>query len=429
MNLPENGRVVIVDNKLDEALPLMKILSKSGFPFVFFNGKLGELPPEPIPAIRILFLDMVLLDAEENEPKIITGYVKSVLDKLLSKDNGPFIPIVWTKLEDYINELKDYLGSRGFNFPIIPLLKNDCRAEGTGDFDLDLIIKTLSNAMKGNEIVEFFITWENITHQAAAKTVYDVSQLKSFKAANWNDEMKTIVLKLAKSYVGKQVDEKVPNDVIHNSFFSLNGPFADNLYSIIRNDKKTNIQLKFDGISDTADNDTNGTINSKFNITEINDCKDLPGSVYANSYIDKVNPQGIFAESEEKNGDVITKITYNMHRKELEEASQIVLEVTPICDYAQRKMKVHRLIPGIMWPATLGNNIRKNALYLYFSPIIKFSDGKLYHLIFDFRYFTSIPLSKFNNSDYRFRIKQELLTDIQSKLSNHINRPGVVSLD
>jgi len=430
MKLPKNGKIVIVDNDPSEALPLMKVLSKFGHPALFFSEKEGDLPENPLTGIRVLFLDMVLIHGEENDPVIISGALKSVLDRILSQDNGPFLPIAWTKKSAHIQELRNYLDSRNFHFPIIPMKKTECKQDGSDDWDLELIQSKLTEAISGNESLDFFTSWENITNESAMTTVKQISGLKPFEET-WNEEMKSIILKLARGYVGKQLDKSNSQDVILNSFFALNAAFNDNLYTLIKTDGKIQkIDLNFEGISEKDDPETNGTINSKLNLTEIDDCKHMPGNVYDLHNSEKVCIFDLFQEVKEIDETETKTITYRDVKEELKaNLKHVVLESTPSCDYAQNKWRVSRLIPGVLWPSKFSKMIKKNAQFVYCTPIIRHSDGKLYHLVFDFRYFTSTTFEKIEDSKYLFRIKQELLTDIQSQLSSHVNRPGIISLD
>jgi len=50
-------------------------------------------------------------------------------------------------------------------------------------------------------------------------------------------------------------------------------------------------------------------------------------------------------------------------------------------------------------------------------------------MILDFRYFTSVKADELKGKNVLFRIRKELLSDIQIKLSSHINRTGVLYLE
>ena len=423
MNLPKNGRIVVVDDEPEEALPLIQALSKLGCPVSFFSEREEELPENPILGIRVLFLDMVLIKGSESDTNIISGAFKSVLGKILSDGNGPFLPIAWTNQPTYVKELKTYLDGRGFHFPIISLVKSECKPVKGEGFSLDLINSAIDREIVGNESLDFFTCWENIAHDSALTTVNQIAQLKVF-SDSWNDEMKSIILKLARSYVGKQLDKTKSCEVIANSLFSLNVAFADNLHaSILKDEDLKNIDLDFNALRETDDPDTSGIINSRLNLdlTEIDDPKPMPGNVYSLHCAQEVCLFELFKQNE--------KITYDLVKKDLKEKSKhIVLESTPACDYAQKKWKASRLLPGVLWPFEFSKHI-KNAQYVYCSPVIRYVDNKLYHLVVDFRLFTSTPIDNIDSSKYLFRIKQELLADVQSHLSSHVSRPGIISLD
>ena len=59
--IPLNGRIAIIDDVIEQALPLMRVLSKNRIPYVFYKGnRMEDLPDKPDNDIRILFLDLKL---------------------------------------------------------------------------------------------------------------------------------------------------------------------------------------------------------------------------------------------------------------------------------------------------------------------------------------------------------------------------------
>ena len=60
MNIPLNGRVVIIDDKEKEALPLFNLLSKKRIPFNYYKGtNSADFPSSPDNnKLRVLFLDL-----------------------------------------------------------------------------------------------------------------------------------------------------------------------------------------------------------------------------------------------------------------------------------------------------------------------------------------------------------------------------------
>ncbi len=68
----------------------------------------------------------------------------------------------------------------------------------------------------------------------------------------------------------------------------------------------------------------------------------------------------------------------------------------------------------------------RGAEYAYVSPVMRL-EGDLHHIVFDFRRFTSVEIGDPRLRYPAFALQSELLADMQSKLSNHVSRTGVVS--
>ena len=60
MLLPKNGRIVVIDDKYEEALPLLRSIWQNGFAAIYFNGERKYLPQAPLDDVRVIFLDMEL---------------------------------------------------------------------------------------------------------------------------------------------------------------------------------------------------------------------------------------------------------------------------------------------------------------------------------------------------------------------------------
>ena len=57
---PRDGSVLIIDDRVEEALPLLKLLSQGGVACTYYSGKDNELPERPIQKIRLAFIDIQL---------------------------------------------------------------------------------------------------------------------------------------------------------------------------------------------------------------------------------------------------------------------------------------------------------------------------------------------------------------------------------
>ena len=115
--------MVIIDDKFEEALPLFRILSKDRVAVTFFSGRIEELPPEPFRDVRMVFLDIVLEGLEGADDKTRISTLVNVINKVVSKENGPFILVIWTKHPEFIQNIQKALKEAGFYFLIVDLEK------------------------------------------------------------------------------------------------------------------------------------------------------------------------------------------------------------------------------------------------------------------------------------------------------------------
>ena len=427
MNIPENGRVVVIDDNPEEAIPLISVLSKNCVPVTYFTGNLEELPENGLNSVRFVFLDLRLVKST-NEKVVISSLV-GVLSKILKEDNGPYFIVLWSKHEDeYKSAFENAFNVDATLKKIKPLviisIEKDTYIESINDdikFKSDAILNIESKLKEKLDelgIFHLFTIWENLVHNAAGKTINDFSEFYTFDK-NWNKNIETLFFKLAKGVLDEQLDISDTENIIKTSLFSFNGVFLDGVESETRNCDLSDVELSFKDTQNNVSKEITGRINSKLLLTMDIGNTIFPGNVYDDS-IDakKVDIEGLFngkLEDYEQKDNLTSDIRH------------IYLEITPPCDYTNKKWRVSRLLPGVLWPESHGNRIKRNADFIYCSPLIVF-ENNLYYMVFDHRFYTSIEFSALNEKTPLFRARHQLLVDIQSKLSSQMNRPGVISV-
>jgi len=429
MNIPENGRVIVIDDKLeDEALPLINVLSKNCVPFTYFSGlNHKELPEKPLINTRLVFLDIVL--GTEGQPvKNKISKVISILTKIINPSNGPYIIIAWTKHTEDIDPLKKALGKKRIS-PVflLDLEKNVYMKTGESGFldnAIELIEEKLKEKLKQAGAFHLFFLWENLVHKSAGDVVRDFSSVYE-PISTWNDKLK-IFHKLAEAYAGRKLSGVSLDELIKNSLLGFNGLFIDSLENEVRSTKcPESIQEIKEG---KLDKKLIAKINSKFLLIrneKIDYCQ--PGNIYEL----RSNKYGLKMKELFRNNDIDN---YRNKEELLKKTKYILLEISPACDYAQNKLRSNRLLPGVMWPEEFSYEKKgskeelliKAAEYICTTPVISFKNNE-YRLVFDFRYFTASPI-KSSSRKSTIRVRHQLLVDIQNKLSNHIARPGFLSL-
>lgn len=420
MIIPENGRVVVIDDDATEYTPLIRALSKKGVPLSLYTERREDLPRKPLSGIRIVFLDIVLgTDGQPLNTQIST--VKNIFNAIVdeSTKNGPYILVAWTKHNDstYINAIKQALSdSKRMPTHFIDLEKNQCK-DNNGEFDINKIEDKIKKALQKTKSFRLFTLWENFLHNAGSKTVNEFSSFYDLDS-DWDNNISIIFSHLAKAYSGTKSMSTGSKQITKSALLAFNNAFMDTLENQIKGNLIASINFKTTPITPIVQ----AKINNKLLLLFDKNIKYAqPGNIYglSNKIGKKPDLNELFQDNKldtypEKN-DLISNIKY------------IFLEVSPSCDYAQEKLRIHRCLAGVLWPFDHAKKIKKYADFLYKTPSLEMNN-KLYVIVFDLRYFFSMPIQKLRNKKALFRLRRDLLIDIQSGISKHINRPGILSL-
>lgn len=424
MSFPINGRVIIVDDKLDQGLPLIKALSKRGIAFKYFTGlSVEELPIVPLKYISIIFLD-IILGTEGQSPKNKISKAIAVLRKIKDfSQPSPYILIVWTREKAIIQPLIEGLGS---NKPLfwIDLEKYECYND-EGQIDFKIIEAKLEKKLSEIKSQEFFILWENHVLRSSA-FVSDIIQNVLDEPSEWDKRVRSIFYNLAAISLGKDIQNKPDEYILKQAFKIFNKLFMDTLESNIERDSSLKPLQCFSDIKKDIDDKTKATINTKLLLSDEVNNRIEPGNIYfldSNKY--SINIFELFERHQH----------FEFEREVTEKIIYILIETTPICDYVQGKWKKTRLIPGIFIPAQyVGKKPTSKLLKIktseniYGSPLL-YVKNEIVYLVLDISLYFSLSKSTrvLKKTDYRCR--HDFFIDIQSKVVRHINRPGITYLN
>lgn len=465
MLLPISGRTVVIDDNINEALPIIQLLSKHNVPNTYYSGEEALLPESTSEGIRLVISDLHL--GSGNDIKTFMSTLNHIITEIISDTNGPYILLLWTKHKLDCDEAIDYINKRFVRKPIdiFPLDKNSCiKIDGDKylieDNAMGKIESNFRTVLEKASAMHLFILWENLVHVSAGKLVSDFSSLD--QSENWNAKMDAVFFALAKVLGGKQYNPGETDVVAKYSLLTFTNTFIDVLENNIRrytnfNEVKLDDNLKIrETISSRTfeiEPKTVATINSMLMLEEINGLalEHRPGNLYINEsngelkrlfgkmVYDSSNPDAIEIEASKRlqNYSLVAdqqERTQKSFEKEIifeikEKSKLCLLEISPLCDYSQNKWEAHRVIRGLVWPREHMDKVKTNTDFLYTTPLFELN-GESFCFIFNFCYFTSIRFGELHTDQNIIftRVRQQLLVDIQSKLAKHINRPGILSL-
>lgn len=477
MILPTNGKVVVFDDEYKEVAGLLKALSKNKIPYNYYQDEAGEdLPDTPIENVRLVFLDLELISGQKIPNHAIISTIAIRLQRILEPKNN-YILIYWStkeikykKLIDdaFENGLKDYK-------PIITISLNKAKALKQGDNIVDYIVEEIENKSEGFSLFKVFSLWENLVNDSAGDLINDFIDFIG-KDSDWDDNAKYVLYKLAQAYSGVQVNNKPELKQLEDALFTLNYTLLDSIEnSIVTNIAKESSKLK-GVISSTKKGDISfsSLINERLFVSKnhftgnIPGCLFLPekefeilGSKIEKQFVDFVKNNTLKPEGKEKilahkkkNCDeklkeiefqrkafaknynvivnsIITLPTDDPERKTLmskiiEESVKIEINISPLCDYAQAKMHCCRLLPGILLPEKYSSSVSTKNAYNYVADSVFNFEGENYYFVFDLRFLYSLPESRVKTRMAEYKVRHQLLADIQLRLGNHINRSGVL---
>lgn len=509
MGLPSNGSVVLIDDKSSQATPIIKALSKKGISTTWYQGiDQDELPVTPIQNIRLAFIDLQLIEGDNNGHTIATRLV-NILKKIIGKENGPYMLILWS-LKDSLygaelrNEIKKDLHSIVPSC-IISIDKTACisrKINSDSDDIIDAVLKELKpsfdeqdlesikSSIENNWIINedaeyevrpdaihtiesaiekelkvagvfhLFVLWENLVKKAANRTVCDISNTIVMDKY-WESNMRDVFKRMGVARVGQNKVEE--NVLLRESVLTFMQSFSDNLESELKNEKFPDyISLKSDQlISMDIDLINFKLVKSDSNIAiykqgklfcEAGDIFKLKAKVEKSETLKLAKPlldkylsipqslnSSLHLESNPSQelipGNIYTIEVSNEEKKlylktylkkcdelELDRIQFIELEVSPICDYAQKKWKKSRLISGVIYPSYLEVNTKD---HLYGVEPIFYLEREGRKIIFDCHLFKSLDHVIVKKREVKYRLRRELLLDIIAKVSSHVNRPGI----
>ena len=400
--------------------------------------------------------------AEGTDDKTKLSIAIGVIKHIIHKDNGPFILAVWTKHKELIGEIERRLKEEKYQPIVTDLQKYEFKDDKTGNYNYNFqkIEKRVKERLKNLSIFEIFILWENIVHKSASSVVNEFSRLVDFNNI-WNDGLKGIFYKLAEAWAGKTLNRNTSYEILKNALFTFDGVFADTLEKNIHEEPYN--QMDFSSLQSGVEEDVKGKINSRLILDKSGLDGLYPGNVYEiknNDLLQKIIYDSIYPEKLLKefaymkgvNLDVIldkNKKIKNKYKPEFkrffkkirdtikDNSILVQTEVSPLCDFTQNKMKLSRIVKGFLCPIEVQINgttiqtykkLKSSAHFLYISPVIEHEE-KLYRLVIDFRYFSANSIDEINENTPIFRLRKDILIDIHTKLSSHINRPGVLFVE
>jgi hypothetical protein len=426
--LPINGRVAIIDNDIKQAQSLIELLSKKRLPVVYYSGALKYLPDEDSidNDIRLLFLDINLMNDGEPTNKELKAMLIPILKRIIPEKSYPYIIIYWTRHEDRKDMIENdiFVNDLPTRKPIAFLSANkgdywNLAGEKTENFEENInhLFSNINKLLQDAPSYCHLLYWENLVHLSTGNTLHEI-----FQKEDWCNSANYILNKLCEANLGEHFNNASDENKIKSSLNALNPVFIDSLEQNIDHSVPSNPVYPAKG---NMDGNMIPRLNEKLLLSKISDNTDIsePGVVM------KVDKRCNIYDA------LFDNIFKNCTNKEeiKKTAMSIAVIVTPLCDYAQNKNSYDRIVMGFLIKKdALARKDKKaiigNSEAIFMSPVFNYNDA-VCAIVLDYRYFVTKKLVHEPWISILFKIRQQLLSEIQSKLSRHINRQGVMFID
>lgn len=442
-------RILVIDDKEEDGIKVAKAVWDSKYAIRFIRYDEEELiraGKQNMRGVRIIFMDMNLIgDGILGSGSKNFTAVQQALEYCLDAGNGPYVLITWSTWDRYAPELFKHLNER---MPILlkPSLCKQLNKEDYADRDGKLSEK-IQEFIHELEAIGVLMSWEKCIQYASCETLCELIDIALRSGMeNTQDALRSVLYSLARAEGGRNLDRE---NAVKHLYSVLSQILYDNLADIRPDEEADLSELVYSGKDIEPKEPWSQKINTMLHL-DLTDTESgtghTPGDVF--SYPGKGH--GLPIPEEELNKFLrgqFMSLTEEQDKTEfkakIEEACRLVLvEITPPCDYSQKKFVWHRYVVAALVQQDFVDltrvlNREKEARdsrlpdFCWESPEFQIKENTPFRVIFNSRLIVSIPpKSEFHEKVGKrlFRIRQPLLGDMIGWLSRQSSRQGHISV-
>ncbi len=398
-NLASLNRVVIIDNNEKEGEAISRAFNKQHVAshFIHLKGSGDIESVKNFPNVRLVILDLELapeLNGDANKAAFALTCLKRIVE-----ESGHYALIIWSgHLDDSLATVfLEMLSERGQDFypyvaPIC-ISKKNCR-NNDGTFSARKINGYMKPELEKTADFELFAKWEVEINKAMSRFLRDL--LGKEDQASLSGKLNA----LGAAYAGGASDENVGLYAL----LTLNAALKGTIDSAVatQNYRKNNARIE---TGNTITDDLKAKLNGHLMLNP--DEKLGPGCVFKtkDSYCTNLinNTEGVI---------------------------NVKIDITPLCDFAQKKHSFSYYVHAIAIPDTNRGKITKygNGHELH----NKFHyNNHSWRLIINLASLETAPANKSTpkQKDVWFKLRDDLVVDLQHRVAAHNSRPGHALLD
>ena len=444
------NKIIIVDDRQDELDTLSRAFLDNGIgcrPLLYDNAYF-----EPLANIRIAFFDLNIGEKKvddsgktpEEVEKLNSGVYNDLavaINQYISKNNGPFALIFWTKNKKIVDGFIKYMQNpeRGFSespFPIvIDCIDKDEFINANNENNLSQKLLEVLNL----EEIKFLFNFETKANEAAEKTINKLYEIIP-KDEKWGenkilfDNLGKILSKIAASTLGFQRSKENPNKAVYEGLL----PILNS--ELINSDSEVNWETilapLYAGKIVSPDDIIQRKVNSVFHIESLDPDKGKRGSVIE---LDKFNSKvleslNIYDLNEwfDKLFPFKTNAKGLIQKRFIRRYSKLIaIELSAACDYSNQKPRINKYVLGFLTPCFDTKNDIASSQRIESSYHLGGCDFNLgnenFQIWLNLNFVFGVRSDDSRLGESLFIMKKEIMDMLGNKYASHISRIGITS--
>lgn len=431
-----SAKVLVIDEDPKDATALLSALGRLGIGAVYVPGNTKEsIPAEKISGIRIVFLDLQLIDTFESQ-----NYVPHAVNVMLqSVDFGcrTIGVICWTKNEAEVQMVGEILEQKGIQ--TVFLTKFSEKAKLVAAEDPKAILEQITSLLDKQNARKLLWQFEGAVSEAVAKTCDSLTELCS-SDEELNLMLASLTFGASEEEITKTASETTAIETLQ---IGLNGLLQDEIEI-----KSQNVEAPYEGkflvdeIGKLRDKKLSLAQRAALNgaLLFSNTSRFQPGNVYikegwkaASGFPHDVSGGNLRSEvydffCPENEKGIVKPIAKN--------AVPCVVEITPSCDFAQGKKFNARFVNGLLIPDSEESNLpplaAKKRVFAKELPVAYINNGELgfegtFRLTLNARQI-QCTFDDLSECTPLCRVRHTVFSDVRLWLASHAARPGFVAV-
>lgn len=420
-DISDLNRVAIVDNDDSDGKSLRDALQTERIGSVFLKvDGLASLPNRPFPNLSLVFLDLNLISTLAND-RDKASYTAACLSKVVAP-NSFYVLVIWSThtTSGLETEFRNILKDTDITpcVPPISIAKGDCK-NSSGKYSVPKINANIKKQFKSLKAQSLFFRWETVVSAQTSTFTNDLVKNENQR------ELSKKIHALAEAYAGKTYSQSLAK----NALFTLNDALKGSLDAAVASSGDLE---KYDG-----------RVYKKVARVSV----DQKAQINTGLMVDPHNRLGSGCVFECASSCKLHPTT----TKTVRSKKKIVLDLTPLCDAAQRKNVLNHYVHALLLPSERIKLLYDRPDYIYVIPNQFHFDDKSYYLVINLKSLEGAPkrqspavdekitmltesgeevevINKALHTDdannILMKFRDPVILDIQQKVSSYMSRFG-----